>query len=157
MYAQPAVYWGAFTPFWLFVLNSLLRGRFEHVRAGNLSKVLTAGTGFVLYYLAGFFGAAAFGQETSGDILENNLGGNGKAQGALNIVFAGKQSHRFGIVLPLCLLDCLESPKLGQRSRLTALLEAGEELSNLQRSECTEVEIDNLCLARSSLKSCFCA
>ena len=51
----------------------------------------SAGTGFILYYLVGFFGAAAFGQDTEGNILENNLGGNGKAQGALNIFFAGER------------------------------------------------------------------
>ena len=153
-------YWGAPTSSWLFVVSTGMRKKLKRVRAfdGTLNEVWTAGTGFVLYYLAGFFGAAAFGQETSGDILENNLGGNGKAQGALNIVFAGKQllkcTEIWHCLSPICLLDCLESPKLGQRSRLTALLEAGKKLSNLQRSECAEVEIAiyNLCFARSSLE-----
>ena len=107
-------YWGALTSSWLFVVSTGMRRKFKRVRAfdGTLNEVWTAGTGFVLYYLAGFFGAAAFGQETSGDILENNLGGNGKAQGALNIVFAGKRFLKctgnsalsFPICFPLCLL-----------------------------------------------------
>ncbi len=42
-----------------------------------------------MYYLAGFFGAAAFGQDTEGNILENSLGSNTKAQGALNIFMTG--------------------------------------------------------------------
>ena len=42
-----------------------------------------------MYYLAGFFGAAAFGEDTQGNILENSLGSNTKAQGALNIFMTG--------------------------------------------------------------------
>lgn len=49
-----------------------------------------AGTAFTMYYLAGFFGAAAYGQDTEGNILENSLGSNTKAQGALNIFMTGK-------------------------------------------------------------------
>ena len=45
-----------------------------------------------MYYLAGFFGAAAFGQDTEGNILENSLGSNTKAQGALNIFMTGMAS-----------------------------------------------------------------
>jgi len=37
-----------------------------------------------MYYLAGFFGAAAFGQDTEGNILENKLGSNLNALGTLN-------------------------------------------------------------------------
>ena len=48
-----------------------------------------AGTAFTMYYLAGFFGAAAYGQDTEGNILENSLGSNTKAQGALNIFMTG--------------------------------------------------------------------
>lgn len=42
-----------------------------------------------MYYLAGFFGAAAYGSDTLGNILENSLGSNTKAQGALNIFMTG--------------------------------------------------------------------
>ncbi len=34
--------------------------------------------------LSGFFGAAAFGQDTEGNILENQLGSNTKALATLN-------------------------------------------------------------------------
>lgn len=40
---------------------------------------------------AGFFGAAAFGADTSDNILENSLLTNTKAQGALNIFMSGEQ------------------------------------------------------------------
>ena len=41
-----------------------------------------------MYYLAGFFGAAAFGQDTEGNILENKLGSNDKALATLNFFMA---------------------------------------------------------------------
>ena len=49
------------------------------------------GTGFIMYYLTGFFGAARFGADAvdAGNILQNNLG-QGNKQGTLNIFFAGE-------------------------------------------------------------------
>ena len=41
-----------------------------------------------MYYLAGFFGAAAFGQDTEGNILQNKLGSNDKALATLNFFMA---------------------------------------------------------------------
>lgn len=54
------------------------------------TKPAPAGTGFVMYYLTGFFGAARFGADAidQGNILENDLG-RGNKQGVLNIFFAG--------------------------------------------------------------------
>ena len=61
-----------------------------HFLRGRDSEAALAGTAFCMYYLAGFFGAAAFGENTEGNILENSLGSNTKAQGALNIFMTGK-------------------------------------------------------------------
>ena len=49
---------------------------------------VSAGTAFAMYYLAGFFGAAAFGQDTEGNILQNRLGSNDKALATLNFFMA---------------------------------------------------------------------
>ena len=49
--------------------------------------VHVAGIAFVVYALIGFFGAADFGSNTQGNILENDLGG-GAGQGVLNIAMS---------------------------------------------------------------------
>ncbi len=65
-----------------------------------------AGTGFVMYYLTGFFGAARFGADATneGNILENNLG-QGNKQGALNIFFAGTVSP-WSVLMPAEFRSC---------------------------------------------------
>ena len=47
------------------------------------------GTGIIVYWVVGFFGASRFGNtdDNTGNILQSPLGGNGKAQGALNIIY----------------------------------------------------------------------
>ena len=52
---------------------------------------------------AGFFGAAAFGADTEGNILENSLGSNTKAQAALNIFMSGGRPPDFAFP-PFCTL-----------------------------------------------------
>ena len=49
-----------------------------------------AGTGILVYWMVGFFGASRFGADAYDydNILQNDLGGDGKGQGALNIVYA---------------------------------------------------------------------
>ena len=47
----------------------------------------TTGIAFVVYAVIGFFGAADFGSNTEGNILENDLGG-GAGQGVLNIAMS---------------------------------------------------------------------
>jgi len=51
--------------------------------------VICAGTGVIVYWVVGFFGASRFGNtdDNTGNILQSPLGGNGKAQGALNIIY----------------------------------------------------------------------
>ncbi|KAL0039724.1 hypothetical protein WJX77_006100 [Trebouxia sp. C0004] len=49
--------------------------------------VHVTGIAFVVYALIGFFGAADFGSNTQGNVLENDLGG-GAGQGVLNIAMS---------------------------------------------------------------------
>ena len=49
--------------------------------------VHVTGISFVIYALIGFFGASDFGSNTSGNILENDLGA-GAGQGVLNIAMS---------------------------------------------------------------------
>lgn len=49
-----------------------------------------AGISFVIYSVIGFFGAALFGSNTEGNILENDLGG-GPGQGVLNMAMSGME------------------------------------------------------------------
>ncbi len=59
-----------------------------HASSRRLGVHVT-GIAFVVYALIGFFGAADFGSNTQGNILENDLGG-GAGQGVVNSAMSCK-------------------------------------------------------------------
>jgi len=65
------------------------RSWLAHQPTEGLHSVICAGTGVIVYWVVGFFGASRFGNtdDNTGNILQSPLGGNGKAQGALNIIY----------------------------------------------------------------------
>ena len=71
------------------VRHNVVQSWFARQRTDRLDSVLCAGTGVIVYWVVGFFGASRFGNsdDNTGNILQSPLGGNGKAQGALNIIY----------------------------------------------------------------------
>lgn len=76
-------------PFSMAMLEEMPRGS-RAVQLLSWGTSLTIlGTGMMAYWLTGFFGAAWFGYAAYdvSNVLENDMGGNGKAQGALNVAY----------------------------------------------------------------------